>query len=51
MTKKHFEFVAELLKNITDPAIRMKLVNRACEMFKAENPRFDKDRFLKACDL
>jgi len=40
------QYSAELLQDgIHNVAMRF------CESFKAENPRFDQDRFLKACGL
>ena len=51
MTRQHFRHTAELLKHIDDPVKRMELAKHHADMFKASNPRFDHDKFYKACGL
>lgn len=51
MTEKHFKFVAELLTDVPFLQLRKELANKACKMFKAENPKFNKAKFLEACGL
>jgi len=51
MTRQHFRHTAELLKHIEDPAKRMELAKQHADMFKASNPRFNHDKFYKACGL
>lgn len=59
MTRKDYEKIAETLKNSLprapktgyDPLLDLKLelVNRFITMLEQDNPRFDADKFLKAC--
>ena len=51
MTRKHFEAIANLIKEtpFTDPQDRVILAHRMAEVCYSANPRFDKQRFLKAC--
>jgi LysM repeat protein len=51
MTRQHFRHTAELLKHIDDPVKRMELAKHHADMFKASNPRFNHDKFYKACGL
>jgi len=51
LTRKHFEAQAEILKRIKDKSARALMAAESIKLFKSENPRFDKKRFLKACDL
>jgi hypothetical protein len=51
MTRQHFQHTADLLKHIEDPAKRMELAKHHAGIFKASNPRFDHNKFMKACDL
>ena len=50
-TRKDFQMVADLLKANPDPEKRKELAKDYCDKFKAMNPRFDKERFMKACGL
>lgn len=63
MTKKHFERLAAILKNEVELAGELRIaqdevfdhldnVGRAIATFaQEENPRFDRDRFLRAAGL
>ena len=53
MTKKHFEAIAAVLAEYNrvkcyNPHIS-NLENDFADMCEAQNPRFDRDRFLRAC--
>jgi hypothetical protein len=51
MSKKHFEAIAKRVRMIMDPHVRLNAalaVAAACQEF---NPKFDYDRFYKACGL
>ena len=62
-TKKHFEKIAEIIKKIPvkleieceDIPIAEKtrnlIANDLADWFQSENPKFNRERFLKACDL
>jgi len=50
-TRKDFQMVADLLKANPDSDKRKELAKDYCDKFKAMNPRFDKERFMKACGL
>jgi hypothetical protein len=59
MTRKHFEAVAEIVKEeldwrksmgqMVEARVVISLARRFAEMFEAENDRFDRRRFLRAC--
>lgn len=54
MTKKHFQAIAKILHDAQrtgDKATVENITRALIEMFRAENPRFDVDRFLKACGI
>ena len=51
LTRKHFKAQAEIIKQIKDKSTRMLMAAESIKMFQSENPRFDKARFLQACDL
>lgn len=54
MTKKHFKQFAELFACLADvpdysaEEMRQKLAKEVASLLIADNPRFDKERFLKA---
>lgn len=50
-TRKDFQMVADLLKNIEDESKKKELANHHADMFAKQNPRFDKDRFLSAVGI
>ncbi len=66
MTKKHFELIAEVLRNRADAINNSSATNEEkhyalfelrntmyhlCDEFVAENPRFDRSRFYQACEI
>ncbi len=51
LTRKDFVFTAELISKITNKAEKLIAYTQAVAMFKASNPRFDENRFRKACGL
>lgn len=53
MTKKHFIKAAMHVKlsNAVSKAEKRRLANTFADFFETENPRFDRDRFLKACEV
>lgn len=48
MTKKHFKAVAEIIREIEDFDIRVKVALQFVDLFRSENPRFDQQRFMDA---
>ena len=50
-TKQHFELFADMLKNISDNDTRNDYADRLVAMFAKDNPRFDKETFLKAAGV
>ena len=50
MTRKHFQMIANVVKNIDDPKVRHAVAMDFALKLKAENPRFDISRFVGACD-
>lgn len=52
MTKKHFIILAESISNdIASPEERRAIAAAVIRVARELNPRFDKARFLAACDL
>lgn len=64
MTRKHYEAVAAVIRDEVDSVsdlptvqaviVRISLLNVAdglADVFAADNPRFDRERFLAACGL
>lgn len=61
MTKKHFEAIAEIVANIPGgfdhiagndtKNARKALANELADYFQRENARFDRAKFLKACNV
>ena len=51
MSKKHYIAIAAALRNIQDRTIRQTVVSELLAMFKRDNPRFDCQRFMQACDV
>lgn len=49
-TRKHFKMVADLIKSNPAPAKRVELAKHHAEIFAKQNPRFDREKFMKACD-
>lgn len=50
-TRKDFQMVADLLKDNPNMADRKAKAKEYCDKFAKMNPRFDKERFLKACGV
>ena len=54
MTRKHYINVAEIIKAFphgSTGASQAKLAQEFAEMFGADNPRFDRERFYIACGV
>jgi hypothetical protein len=52
MTKKDFEMIASVLKGSKEDGLTPKQIGLCFTMVLAsKNPRFDKERFLKACGI
>lgn len=52
LTRKHFQAIADCIKQAQardDHAIALQIALNLCAVFKAENPAFDRVRFLAAC--
>lgn len=50
-TRKHFQQVADLIKEIPDEAKRKELAQHHAGIFKKQNPRFDHNRFYQAANV
>ena len=50
-TKKHFEFTAALINAANNGTPAPVLATLAAAKFAEDNPRFDADRFKRACGL
>ena len=50
-TKAHFEFTATLISAARNGVAPEHLATMAAAKFKKDNPRFDADRFKRACGL
>lgn len=51
VSRKHFQAIADTLKHIENPEKRRELAHHHASQFKLANPRFDHDKFMKACGL
>jgi len=52
ITKRVFQKVAEVLETeIEDTRLRRRLAEAFARMFEAENPRFNREKFFRACGL
>ena len=49
MTKKDFAVVAKSVATVTVRSERWQLANMLANNFESMYPRFDRDRFIKAC--
>lgn len=52
LTRKHFEAIAAIIKQADardTQAITLQIAMNLCHLFKAENPAFDRERFMRAC--
>lgn len=50
-TKKDFILAAKTIADITDKREKQKIAENYCNIFSKQNPRFDKNKFLKACKI
>lgn len=50
-TKKDFIAAAKTIAQITDPKEKETVANNFCTIFQAQNSRFDKVKFLNACNI
>lgn len=50
MSRKHYRAIAEALRNIADKATRQAVISELLPMLKRDNPRFDCQRFIDACN-
>jgi len=51
ITRKHFQVVASTVSAILNESERKKQAEFHAKIFADNNPRFDKSRFLVACNL
>lgn len=51
MTRKHFIQMANIIKANQDLSVRKQSAEDFARMAKQANPRFDKEKFLKACGI
>ena len=57
MTKKHFEMIANILaaskpyENMTAAELRMQIIELFAVTLSQEYPRFDRHRFIDACEI
>ena len=49
-TRKHFKEIASILSEINDTETRHQVSLRFAQYFKNNNPRFDIQRFIVACE-
>jgi len=50
MTRKDYIFIADIVCSIPQKAIRFDVASQFASKLRADNSRFDEDRFMKACD-
>lgn len=51
MSKKHFETLAKHIRMILDPHVRLNAATAVASACKEANPKFDPQRFFKACGV
>ena len=51
MNKKHFELIAEIIRNIEYEATRKCAAQRFARRLRAEFPKFNATRFYEACGV
>jgi hypothetical protein len=49
LTRKHFQMIASIVKNIEDVDTRTQVAMDFAHALRGENPRFDICRFVEAC--
>lgn len=49
MSRRHFAFIASVVAILADPAERRRVALDLAAFLAGENPRFDRERFLRAC--
>ena len=49
-TRKHFKEIASILSEINDAETRHQISLRFAQYFKDNNPRFDIQKFIVACE-
>ena len=50
MSRKDFQLIADVVKQIEDADVRLGTVYKFVVALRATNPRFNKNRFLDACN-
>lgn len=52
MSRKDYEAIAAVFKaNKGDEPTRQELAKDLADLFKADNPNFNRERFLQACEV
>jgi hypothetical protein len=49
MGHRHFATIADILRDIPDAGYRADMADHFADALAATNPRFDRERFIKAC--
>ena len=49
MPKKHFKAIAEIFKTTRAVKEVAEVALKLCDVFQQDNPRFDKEKFLRDC--
>jgi hypothetical protein len=49
MSRKHFNALAFAIREITDPNARRIAAETVADACRQFNPRFDRERFMRAC--
>ena len=50
-TRKHYQTIADVIKKIDNEVIRKSTCQRFIIVFRENNPKFDVDKFKKACNV
>jgi len=56
-SQKHYVKIAKIIhrnyeiSNVTARFILKDIVDELCEYFEIENPKFDREKFIKACGI
>lgn len=51
MSRKHYVEAASIISRISNPTTRETVANEFAIMFRQDNSRFDRAKFLEACGL